>query len=68
VEGWRRLYNELHNSYTTTNIIRATNTRKVTLAGNVADMGEMRNAYKILGGKPIEVTILKTWVQMGGLY
>jgi hypothetical protein len=49
--GWRRLYNEeLHNLYSSPNIIRVINLR--IWAGYVAFMGKVRNAYKILIGKP----------------
>jgi hypothetical protein len=42
--GWRREHNEeLHKLYTSPNII---------WAGHVARMGEMKNAYNILVGKP----------------
>jgi hypothetical protein len=52
-EGWRRLYyEELHNLYASPNIIRVIILRRLRWAGHVARMGEMRNAYKILVGKP----------------
>jgi hypothetical protein len=42
--GWRRLHNEeLHNLYGSTNI-RVVKSRRVRWAGNVAQMGEVRNA------------------------
>jgi hypothetical protein len=51
--GWRRLHNEkLHNLYTSPNIIWVIKSRRVRWAGYVARMGEMRNAYNILVGKP----------------
>jgi hypothetical protein len=50
--GRRRLHNEeLHNSYTPTNIIRVIKSR-MRWVGHVTCMGEMRNAYKIMVGKP----------------
>jgi hypothetical protein len=50
---WRRLHNEeLHNLYTSTSITRVINSRKMEWAGNVARIGEMRNAYIVLVGKP----------------
>jgi len=53
VGGWRRLHNEkLHNFYTSPNIIRVIKSRRMRWVGHVAYMGEMRNAYKILFGKP----------------
>jgi hypothetical protein len=51
--GWRRLHNkELHNLYTSPNIIKVIKSRRVSWAQYVARMGEMRNAYGILVGKP----------------
>jgi hypothetical protein len=47
--GWRRLHNEeLHNLYTSQNIIRAIKSRTLRWAGHVAHMVEMSYAYKIL--------------------
>jgi len=47
VGGWRRLHNkEHHNTYASLNIIRMMK-QKMRLGGNVARMGEMRNAYNI---------------------
>jgi hypothetical protein len=47
-EGWREMHNELHTLYSSPNIITIIKSRKIRLAGHVARMGEMRNAYKIL--------------------
>jgi hypothetical protein len=48
VGSWRRQHNEeLHNLYTSPNIIRVIKLR-MTLVGHVAHMGEMTNEYKIL--------------------
>jgi hypothetical protein len=50
---WRKLYNEeLHNLYTSPNISRVIKSRRLRLTGHVTRMGEVRNAYKILVGKP----------------
>jgi hypothetical protein len=50
---WRKLHNEeLHNLYSSPNIIRMIKSRRMTWAGHVAQMGENRNAYRILVGKP----------------
>jgi hypothetical protein len=50
---WRKLYNEeLHNLYFSPNIIRMIKSRRMRWAGHVARMGETRNAYRILVGKP----------------
>jgi hypothetical protein len=51
--GWRRLHNEeRRNFYTSPNITIAIKSRRMRWAGNVAHMGKIRNAYKILVGKP----------------
>jgi hypothetical protein len=43
---WRKLHNEeLHNLYSSPNIIRMIKSRKMKWAGHVARMGEKRNAY-----------------------
>jgi hypothetical protein len=42
--GWSRL----HNLYASPNIIRVIKSRRIRLAGHIALMGDMRNAYKIL--------------------
>jgi hypothetical protein len=53
VGGWGRLHNEeFHNLYTSPNVIRVIKSRRVRLAGHVACMGEMRNAYRIFISKP----------------
>jgi hypothetical protein len=47
--GWTRLHNEeLHNLYTSPNIIRVI-TARVEWAGHVTCMGRMRNAYLTFG-------------------
>jgi hypothetical protein len=52
--GWRKLHNEeLHNLYSSPSIIRMMKSRK-GWAGHVARMGEKRNPYRILVGKPEE--------------
>jgi hypothetical protein len=51
--GWRKLHiDELHDLYSSPNIIRMTKSRRMRWAGHVARMGEKRNAYRILKGKP----------------
>jgi hypothetical protein len=51
--GWRKLQNEeLHNMYSSPSIIRMAKSRRMKWAGHVARMGEKRNAYRILVGKP----------------
>jgi hypothetical protein len=50
---WRKLHNdELHNLYSSPNIIKMIKSRRMRWAGHVTRMGEMRNAYMILVGKP----------------
>jgi hypothetical protein len=52
VGSWRRLHNEeLHNLYASPTI-RVIKSRRMRWAGHVAHMGEIRNAYNILVGKP----------------
>jgi hypothetical protein len=51
--GWRKLYNEqLHNLYSSPSIIRIIKSRRMRWAGYVARMGEKRNVYRLLVGKP----------------
>jgi hypothetical protein len=51
--GWRKLRNEeLHNLYSSPNIIRMIKSRWRRWAGNVAGVGAKRNAERILVGKP----------------
>jgi hypothetical protein len=51
--GWRKLHNkELHNLYSSTSIIRIIKSRRMRWAGHVARMGEQRNVYRLLVGKP----------------
>jgi hypothetical protein len=53
IGGWRELHNkELHNLYSSSNIIRKTKSRRMRWTGHVARMGEKKNACKILVGKP----------------
>jgi hypothetical protein len=55
VGGWRKIHNEeLHNLYSSPNIIRIIKSRSVGWAGYVARMGEKRNAYGSFGGKKEE--------------
>jgi hypothetical protein len=51
---WRKLHNEeLHNLYSSPNIIRMIMSMRMRWAGHVAGMGETRNAYRILVGKAV---------------
>jgi hypothetical protein len=50
---WRKLRNEeLHDLYSSPSIIRIIKARRMRWAGHVARMGEKRNAYRLLVGKP----------------
>jgi hypothetical protein len=50
---WRKLHNEeLNYLYSSPSIIRIMKQRKMRWAGQVARMGEKRNAYRLLVGKP----------------
>jgi hypothetical protein len=50
---WRTLHNEeLHNLYFLPNIIRLIKSRRMRWVVHVARMGQTRNAYRILVGKP----------------
>jgi hypothetical protein len=51
--GWRKLHNEeLHNLYSWPSMIRIIESRRMRWAGHVARMGEKRNVYRLLVGKP----------------
>jgi hypothetical protein len=55
IGGWRKLHNEeFHNLYCSPSIIRIIKSRRMSWAGQVAQMREKRNAYRILVGKPEE--------------
>jgi hypothetical protein len=50
---WRKLHiEELHNLYSSSSIIRMMKSRRMRWAADLARMGEKRNAYGILVGKP----------------
>jgi hypothetical protein len=57
---WRKLYNgELHDLYSSPDIIRQIKSRRMRWAGHVASMGEGRNVYRVLvekqeGKRPLE--------------
>jgi hypothetical protein len=51
--GWRKLHNEeLHNLYSSPSIIRIVKSRRMRWAGHVTRIGEKRNVYRLLVGKP----------------
>jgi hypothetical protein len=50
---WRKLHSrELHNLYSSPDIIRHIKSRRMRWAGHVARMGDGRNVYRVLVGKP----------------
>jgi hypothetical protein len=50
---WRKLHNEeLRDLYCLLSVIRIIKSRRMGWAGHVAQMGEKRNAYRLLMGKP----------------
>jgi hypothetical protein len=51
---WRKLHSggELHNLYSSPDISRQIKSRRMRWVGNVACMGEGRNVYRVLVGKP----------------
>jgi hypothetical protein len=50
---WRTLHSgELHNLYSSADVIRQKKSRKMRWAGHVACMGQGRNVYRVLVGKP----------------
>jgi hypothetical protein len=50
---WRKLHSgELHNLYSSPDIIRQIKSRRMRCSGHEARMGEERNVYRVLVGKP----------------
>jgi hypothetical protein len=50
---WLKLHNEeRHNLYSSPSIIRIIKSRRIRWAGHVARMGDKRNVYRLLVGKP----------------
>jgi hypothetical protein len=51
--GWRKLHNEeLHNLYSLPSTIGIIKSKRMRWAGHVARIGEKRNVYRLLVGKP----------------
>jgi hypothetical protein len=51
--SWRESHNdELHNLYSSPNIVRAIKSRMMRCAGHVTRMGEGRGVYRVLVGRP----------------
>jgi hypothetical protein len=72
-EAWRQLHNEeLHNLHSFPDIIKGVKSRTTRWAEHAAQKGQMRNAYRVLVGKPegkmllgrlgIFVRIILIWV------
>ena len=51
-EEWRQLHNELNELYSSPNIVRVIKSRRMRWVGHVAYMGERRDVYRVLVGKP----------------
>ena len=50
---WRRLHNkELNDLYSSPNIVRVIKSRRMRWVGHVARMGEEKEVYRVLVGKP----------------
>jgi hypothetical protein len=49
---WIKLHNELHDLYSSPSVIRIMKSRRMRWADHVEGMGEKRNAYRLLVGKP----------------
>jgi hypothetical protein len=50
---WRKLHNEeVNNLYSSPNTVRVIKSRRMRWAGHVARMGEGRDVYRVLVGKP----------------
>jgi hypothetical protein len=53
IGGRTKLHNEeLHNLYSSPSIFRIIKSKRMRWAGHVARIGEKRNAYRLLIGKP----------------
>jgi hypothetical protein len=51
--SWRKLHNdELHNLYSSPNIVRMIKSRRIRWAGHVARIVEGRGVYRVLVGRP----------------
>jgi hypothetical protein len=66
---WRKLHNEeLRDLYSSPSIIKIIKSRRMRWAGHVALMGEKRNAYRLLVGKPEGPRrrwVVNVWMNLG---
>jgi hypothetical protein len=54
ISGRIKHYNEeLHNVYTSSNIIRVIKSKRIKWTRNVARMGDKKNTHRVLVGKPV---------------
>jgi hypothetical protein len=54
--GWGKLdHDELHDLYSSPNIIRVFRSRRMRWAGHVARLGDNRNEFRVLVGKPQQI-------------
>jgi hypothetical protein len=49
---WRKLHEELRDLYSSPSLIKIVKSRRMRCVGHLARMGEKRNAYRLLVGKP----------------
>jgi hypothetical protein len=51
--SWRKLHNdEIHNLYSSSNIVKVIKSRRMRWVGHVARMGKGRGVYRVLVGRP----------------
>jgi hypothetical protein len=50
--SWRKLHDELHDLYSSPNVVRVIKSKRMRWAGDVALMGEGRGIYRVLVGRP----------------
>jgi hypothetical protein len=51
-KSWRKLHDELHSLYSSSNIVTVIKSRRMRWAGHVVGMGEGRGIYRVLVGRP----------------
>jgi hypothetical protein len=68
--SWRKLHNdELHNQYSSPNIVRVIKSRRMRWAGYVARIGEGRGIYRVLvrrpdGKRPLGRSRRRGWITL----